>query len=553
MRPLHFLSALALIVIGTSCQNKNTNSGSTYDTSTLDSGALQAISESSYKKYVEELSSDAFEGRKPFTKGDTLAVTYIEEQFKKLGLAPGNGTSYFQEVPMVEISSTPAPQLTVSGPNGKFTVNNLDDYVIGSRQLKENIDVNQSELVFAGFGIIAPEYKWNDYDGLNVKGKTVVVMVNDPGHYDKTLFKGDTMTYYGRWTYKYEEAARQGAAGVLIIHDKAAASYDWDVVRSGWSGSQLDLVSKDKGESYTAYEGWISAETTKKLFELSGIKQDLIALAKKPGFKPISLGVTTDVHIKNTHRTSTSNNVIGKLEGSSRKDEVIIYTAHWDHLGIGEAVNGDSIYNGAIDNAAGVAALFEIAKAFKAAKVQPERTIVFMAVTAEEQGLLGSAYYASNPIYPLSKTVANLNMDAFSPLGATKDVSIVGMGHSELDDYASRSASKFGRVVRDSGNPSSGGFFRSDHFNFVKKGVPALFMGSGNQYLETDTTLLQNRKKLLAGRYHAPSDEVDPNWDFQGILADIKLFFDMGYTMSLESSFPKWKDKSEFKHAGNKR
>ncbi len=553
MRLLHFLSVLAITILGVSCQNKKANSDSVHDTSGLDSVALGAISESSYKKYVEELSSDAFEGRKPFTKGDTLAVTYIEEQFKQLGLAPGNGDSFFQEVPMVEISSTAPSQLTLTGASGKLTINNLADYVIGSRQLKENIDVDQSELVFAGFGIIAPEYNWNDYDGLNVKGKTVVVMVNDPGRYDKTLFKGDTMTYYGRWTYKYEEAARQGAAGVLIIHDKGAASYDWDVVRSGWSGSQLDLVSKDKGESYTAYEGWISAETTKKLFALSGIQEDLIAQAKKPGFKPRSLGITTDVQIKNRYRESTSNNVIAKLEGSTRKDEVIIYTAHWDHLGIGEPVDGDSIYNGAIDNAAGVAALFEIAKAFKAAKVQPERTIVFMAVTAEEQGLLGSAYYAANPIYPLKKTVANLNMDAFSPMGATKDVSIVGMGHSELDEYAARSAAKFGREVHDSGNPSSGGFFRSDHFNFVKKGVPALFMGSGDQYLETDTTVLQNRKKLLSGRYHAPSDEVDPHWDFNGIIADIKLFFDMGYTMSLEATYPKWKDKSEFRHVGSKR
>lgn len=536
-----------------SCKNKESENKSVHDTSGLDSVALNAISESSYKKYVEELSSDRFMGRKPFTKGDTLAVNYIREQFQQLGLAPGNGDSYFQEVPMVEINSTAPAQLTFTGAKGSVTVKDLEDYVIGSRQLQEQIQLDQSKLVFAGFGIIAPEYDWNDYAGLDVKGKTVIVMVNDPGHYDKTLFKGDTMTYYGRWTYKYEEAARQGAAGVLLIHDKAAASYDWDVVKSSWSGSQLDLVSKDNGASNCLFEGWISAATTQKILALSESGQAVLEKAKKPGFKPVDLGLTTSLTLKNKFRKSASNNVIARLEGTSRKDEVIIYSAHWDHLGIGEAIAGDSIYNGAIDNAAGVSALFEIAKAFKAAKIKPERTIVFMALTGEEQGLLGSAYYASHPVYPFKKTVANLNMDAFSPMGATKDVSIVGMGQSEVEDYAVRSAAKFGREVHDSGNPSSGGFFRSDHFSFVKKGVPAIFMGSGKQYLETDSAQILKRTKALAGRYHNVTDQVDENWDFGGIMADIRLFFDIGYTMSLENYFPKWKETSEFKNIGAKR
>ncbi|HLW50130.1 MAG TPA: M28 family metallopeptidase, partial [Sphingobacteriaceae bacterium] len=392
----------------------------------IDQAALEAVEVESYATHIRTLSSDEFMGRKPFTKGDTLTVAYIEEQFKNLGLEPGNGNSYFQEVPMAEITSNPGnPAWTFKGENGQFTIQYLDDYVIGSKRLVEEIKVDETELVFAGFGIVAPEYDWNDYEGLDAAGKTVVVMVNDPGYYDKTLFKGDTMTYYGRWTYKFEEAARQGAAGVLIIHDTGGASYGWNVVRSGWAGPQLNLQTSDNGASRAAFEGWLTTESADKLFKLAGNELDLIAEAKKPGFKPVALGVKTAVTINNSFRKSTSNNVIAKLPGTKRSDEVIIYTAHWDHLGIGEAVEGDSIFNGAIDNATGVAALFELAKGFKAASVQPERSIVFLAVTAEEEGLLGSAYYASNPIYPLNKTVANINMDSFSPLGRTSDYSVV--------------------------------------------------------------------------------------------------------------------------------
>ena len=549
MNKITFLfSAMAGIMM--SCADNTT----THDTSGLDSTALSAISEESYQNYVKTLSADEMMGRKPFTKGDTLTVNYIEQQFKELGLTPGNGDSYFQEVPMVEITSKPSsPKLTFKSADQSFDVTSLDDFVIGTRQLKENIDVASTDLVFAGFGIVAPEYNWNDYEGLDVKGKTVVVMVSDPGRYDKSLFKADTMTYYGRWRYKFEEAGRQGATGILLIHDTQAASYGWEVVRSGWSGPQLDLISEDKGASYPSFEGWISAETTKKLFKLAKVDENIIETAKKPGFKAVPLNVSTEVHLKNTFRYSKSNNVIAKIEGSKRKDETIIYTAHWDHLGIGEPVNGDSIYNGAIDNAAGVAALFEIAKAFKAAKVQPERTIVFLALTAEEEGLLGSLYYANNPIYPLNKTVANLNMDAFSPLGATKDVSIVGYGQTEIEDYVEKSAAKFGRTVKGESNPTSGGFYRSDHFNFVKKGVPGLFMGSGSELISTDTLSIAKRRAALSGRYHVPADQVDENWDFGGIMADIKLFFDIGYTMSLENTFPQFKAKSEFKELGEKR
>lgn len=525
-----------------------------HDTSGLDSTALAAINLESYKSHVETLASDEFLGRKPFTKGDTLTINYIEEQFKKIGLAPGNGSSYFQEVPLVAITSTPAvSELSFTGSAGSISAKYLDEYVIGSSRLVENIDVASTELVFAGFGIVAPEYGWNDYEGLDVKGKTVVVMVSDPGRYDANLFKADTMTYYGRWRYKFEEAGRQGATGILLIHETGAASYGWEVVRNGWSGPQLYLDTEDADAPMPEFEGWVSNEIAHRLFEIGGLDPQLMEEAKKPGFKAVPMNVTTGVKITNTFRRATSNNVIAKIEGTKRPDETIIYTAHWDHMGVGEAVDGDSIYNGAIDNAAGVAALFEIAKAFKAAQVQPERTIVFLAVTAEEEGLLGSSYYANNPIYPLNKTVANLNMDAFSALGETKDVSIVGIGQTEIEDYVERSAAKFGRTVQGEKNPSSGGFYRSDHFNFVKKGVPGLFMGSGSELVSTDTVAIAARREALSGRYHTVHDELDENWDFSGIMADMKLFFDIGYTMSMEKTFPQFKEKSEFRSLGEKR
>lgn len=550
MKKRLFVLATASAII-VSCGEDNSTA---HDTTGLDSVALSAISADSYKSHVEILSSDDFLGRKPFTKGDTLTINYIEEQFKSLGLQPGNGASYFQEVPLVEVTSTPSStELSFQGKEGTLSAKYLDEFVIGSSRLEDNIDVPSTELVFAGFGIVAPEYNWNDYEDLDVKGKTVVVMVSDPGRYDKTLFKADTMTYYGRWRYKFEEAGRQGATGILLIHETGAASYGWDVVRTGWSGPQLYLASEDKTAAVPAFEGWVSNETAHSLFKIAGLDPQIMEEAKKPGFKAVPMDITTEVHIQNAFRHSTSNNVIAKIEGSKRPDETIIYTAHWDHLGIGESVDGDSIYNGAIDNAAGVAALFEIAKAFQAATVEPERTIVFIALTAEEEGLLGSAYYTNNPIYPLNKTVANLNMDAFSALGETKDVSIVGIGQTEIEDYVERSAAKFGRTVRGEKNPSSGGFYRSDHFNFVKKGVPGLFMGSGSELISADTVSIDLRRKALDGRYHTVRDELDENWDFGGIIADIKLFFDIGYTMSLERTFPQFKEKSEFRTLGEKR
>ncbi len=522
------------------------------DTSNPDS-QLASIEAESFINYVKTLSADDFLGRRPFTLGDSLTVKYISDEFKRLGLAAGNADSYFQEVPMVEITSTPITPLVLNGTDSQLSLDALVDYVIGSQRPDAEIDVSNSDVVFAGFGIVAPEFGWNDYDGLDARGKTVIVMVNDPGFYDKQLFKGDTMTYYGRWTYKFEEAARQGATGIFIIHDTEAASYGWNVVRSGWTGARLNLQHTDNGASRAQVEGWITTESAARLMELAAGGEDLIERAKKPGFKPVDLGVKASVSLRNESRESTSNNVLGKIEGSVHPDEYIIYTAHWDHLGIGEPVEGDSIYNGAIDNASGVAALFELAKAFKAAESPPKRSILFLAVTAEEQGLLGSAYYANNPIYPLGKTVANINIDALSPIGKTHDVAVIGLGQSELDDYAIRAAARQQREVVPGGNPSAGSFFRSDHFNFAKVGVPALYTGSGTDVAGMDSTEAADAREAIRKRYHHVRDEYDDTWDVSGMIADIQLVFDVGYALSQERTFPKWKMESEFKTIGDNR
>ena len=539
-----FAILLLLSVSAASCNSPDS------DTSRAVAASIDA---ERFVEYVKTLSSDRFLGRKPFTEGDTLTVTYIAEEFKRIGLEPANGDSFFQEVPLVEIASHPLTSLTFEKGESQFSLDHLDDYVIGSQWLNERIEIAETDVVFAGFGIVAPEYGWNDYDGLDAVGKTVTVLVNDPGFYDSSLFKGDTMTYYGRWTYKFEEAARQGATGVLIIHDTDAASYGWNVVRSGWTGPQLSLQTTDNGASRAAFEGWLSAAAAEKLFELAGGADSLIARAKKPGFKPVDLGIKTSVSLKSTFRKSASNNVLAKLRGSKYPDEYIIYTAHWDHLGVGEAIDGDSIYNGAIDNASGIAALFELAHAFKSAATPPERSILFLAVTAEEQGLLGSAYYASNPLYPLDKTVANINIDALSPIGKTRDIAVIGLGQSDMDDYATRAASRLGREVVPGGNPSAGSFFRSDHFNFAKVGVPALYMGTGRDVIGKDSSIAAGLRDAFAKRYHHVSDEYDDTWDISGMVADIQLAFDVGYTLSRERAFPQWKAGSEFKAIGDRR
>ncbi|MCE7043650.1 M28 family metallopeptidase [Dyadobacter sp. CY312] len=501
-----------------------------------------------FAKHIAVLASDSLEGRKPFSEGEVKTINYLKTEFEKLGLQPGNGDSYFQKVPLVDIMSKPTGKMVFKGAKSNIELNYLDDFVAASRRVREKVDLKDSEMIFAGYGIVAPEYGWNDYAGLDVKGKTVVVLVNDPGFWDSTLFKGKTMTYYGRWTYKFEEAARQGAAGVIIIHDTKPASYNWAVVRSGWSKSKLYLQAEDDNMSRAAVEGWITMESAKKLFQLAGVSDTLLQAAGKKGFKPVPLKVNASIAINNTIKKSESNNVLALLPGTDKKDEYIIYSAHWDHFGKGEPINGDSIYNGAADNASGTAALLELAHAFIQLKTKPSRSILFLSVTAEEQGLLGSDYYASHPVYPVNKTVADINMDVLQPFGRMKDIILVGKGQSELDAYADEVAKKQGRVTRGEPDPSGGWYFRSDHFNFAKVGIPSMYIENGSVSLEHGEEWGEAQKKEYNDkRYHAPTDEYSADWDLSGIVEDMQLLFEVGSKLSNESTFPGWKEGSEFK------
>ena len=538
-----FLATCAILSLA-SCKQ-----GSKDDSTSPDSTAVKAINDSSLTRYLSVIAADSLEGRKPFSNGETKTINYLKNEFEKLGLEPGNGKSYFQKVPMVEIKSVPENKMVIKGKTGSLDLAYLTDFVAGSRRLQDQVSITNSPLVFAGFGIVAPEYGWNDYKDLDVKGKTVVVMINDPGFADSTLFKGKNMTYYGRWTYKFEEASRQGAAGILIIHDTEPAAYPWSVVRSGWSKSKLNLQSEDNGMNRTVVEGWISLDKAKALFKLAGQNDGLLETGKKKGFKAVDLGLTTSLTIKNKIKKSLSYNVLAKVSGNKHQDEAIIYSAHWDHLGIGEKVQGDSIYNGAVDNATGVASLLELATAFKKLPKQPDRTILFISYTAEEQGLLGSEYYAKHPVFPLAKTVANINMDMMGIAGKTKDIVVYGFGQSELEDYAAASAKKQGRIVVPDPVPSSGLYYRSDHFNLAKVGVPSLFTGSGVDNVKNGRDWgLKQVADFTKFRYHSPQDNFDAKtWDLSGIVEDIRLVFDLGYRLSNEESYPKWKEGSEFK------
>ncbi|MGA2405253.1 MAG: M28 family metallopeptidase [Bacteroidales bacterium] len=514
---------------------------------------LSSLNLDSLTRHIIVLSSDSFQGRRPFTEGERKTVNYLKQSFASMGIEPGNGNSYFQEVPMVEITPDCDPTMEVQSTRGKFLLKKMDDYVIWTENTDPVISLSDDEVVFAGFGIVAPEYNWDDYAGCDVKGKVVLVMVNDPGYGsgDSTLFKGNTMTYYGRWTYKFEEAARQGAKACLVIHNTKAASYPFSVVQNSWGKGTLHFDTRnDKGGYRCPVEGWITEDAAKKLFMASSGDTSLLLTARHEGFRatPLDLKVKTSMRVETLY--NKSKNVIAKITGNKRPDEYIIYTAHWDHFGIGKPdETGDSIYNGAVDNASGTAALLEIACAFKNLKNKPERTIIFLSVTGEEQGLLGSDYYVHHPIYPVKKTVANINMDGFHINGKTKDVVIDGAGQSDLEDYLKKEAESQGRYIAPETHPEAGNYFRSDHFNFAKVGIPALNAGGGIDLVEGGK---ETGKKLAdeynEKYYHHPSDEFDPvRWKLDGTMEDIQLFFLVGKRLAFETTWPKWKQGSEFK------
>jgi Zn-dependent M28 family amino/carboxypeptidase len=543
LSPLILLSAISANL--SACHSNEATSG--------DPG-LAAFNKDSLSAAIRILASDSFQGRRPFTAGEAQTIDYLVNSYKSLGLEPGNGNSYTQDVPMVEISPAAPPTLQLISKKGTTGFRNLSDFVLWTERPDSANTIERNDLVFAGFGIVAPEYNWNDYAGLDVKGKTVLVMVSDPGFYDSTLFKGHTMTYYGRWTYKYEEAARQGAKACLIIHSTAPASYPFQVVQSSNGGVKLHLDTRNSASYQLTIQGWITSETANKFLAAAGKDGSLLLAAQRRGFRavPLNTKVSASVSVKEVY--NMSHNVIAKITGSKYPDEYVIYSAHWDHFGIGKPdTKGDSIYNGALDNASGSAALLQIAKAFESLPSKPERTVVFLPVTAEEQGLLGSAWYAQHPVYPLAKTVANLNIDGLNNFGPTKDISYSGKGQSELEDYLAAEAKKNNRYISPEDHPEAGHYFRSDHFNFARAGVPSLTVNDGVDDPVRGTAYGKKKHdEYVAERYHQPADQIDSTWDLTGGLQDVELVYAIGEKLADSRAWPEWKPGSEFKAVRDK-
>jgi Zn-dependent M28 family amino/carboxypeptidase len=509
------------------------------------------IDETGFRDAVRVLASDDFEGRRPGTPGEEKTLAYLVDQFRKLGLKPGNGDSYLQQVPLVEILAGSDATLVVAGRGAAQPLEYAKDMVIWSEREAPEASLQHSGLVFVGYGIVAPEYEWNDYAQVDVHGKTVVVMVNDPGYgsKDPKVFRGNAETYYGRWTYKLEEAARQGAAGVLLIHDIGAAGYAWNVVVNGRTGPQFESAAPDAKTRHMDVEGWITAGAARAMFNRAGLDfEALTAAAARPGFKPIDMGLEADAAVHNTIRRFSSSNVIALLPGSGRKREYVVYSAHWDHLGRQPPLAGGAIFNGAVDNASGVAGLLMLAQSFTRTQPPPERSIAFIAFTAAEAGLLGSAYYVENPIIALRQTAGVLNLDAMHIGGPTRDVMVFGYGNSELEDYLREAALLQGREVHPDPNPELGSYYRSDQFSFARSGVPALYSKAGLDDSARGPAWGQAQlDDYLAHRYHQTGDKYSADWDVRGTLDDLRLYYEVGNRLAHSRRFPRWYPNSEFR------
>ncbi|WP_209348961.1 M28 family metallopeptidase [Pontixanthobacter sp. CEM42] len=514
------------------------------------------ISQETMVDITRQLSSDEFDGRMPGTAGEEKTVTLLIEKYKAAGLKPGNGDSWVQKVPLVEITGKDFSPLTIKGEGTEINLEARKDWVGVTYREDATTSLEDSELVFVGYGITAPERGWNDYEGLDMAGKTAVILVNDPDYGTGTLegpFNGDAMTYYGRWTYKYEAAAKAGAAGAIIVHDTEPASYGWNVVESSWSGPQAYAQRGANAPELTLVNGWVQKDAAAKIMETAG--QDLAKLseaAKEKGFKAVPLGLTASASFSNDIKKYETQNVIGILPGTERPDEYVMHTAHWDHLGrCTAAPDGDDICNGAIDNATGTAALVALAQAHAQAGA-PARSLVFLAVTAEEQGLLGADYYAANPIFPLAQTVGGINMDALPVVGVSKDVTVVGPGKSKLDDFLNKALELDGRTATPNPNPEAGYYYRSDHFAFAKRGVPMLYVKGGEDLVDGGREAGEAAAKdYRANRYHGPKDEFDESWDWSGVMADLQLFYRLGQMLGNSTSWPNWVEGDEFEGIRN--
>ena len=525
------------------CQNNQAEATSPVVDNFID--IYQGINTDDLKKHIKILASDEFEGRLPTTVGEQKTLDYLVNEFKQLGYQPGNGDSYLQAVELIEMLADPSMTMTIG--ENKFAYK-IDMIASTSRQ-QTKVQLKDSELIFVGYGINAPEYEWNDYQGLDVKGKTVVILVNDPGFENPQgdKFQGKTMTYYGRWTYKYEEASRQGAKAAIIIHETQAASYGWSVVANSWSGPLYGLVSENGNADRVAVEGWLTTNAAQKIFADAGLNfSEEKAKANNAPYNK-NLGLDVSVTINNQFKKSISYNVIATLPGIEKPDEHLIFTAHWDHLGKDSSKDGDQIYNGAHDNATGTAAALVMAKAYSELNIRPKRSTTFLIVTAEEQGLLGSKYYSEQPVIPINKTVANINMDAMNILGKTKDVVVIGMGKSELEAYLEKAAKRQGRYLVQEAHSEAGYYYRSDHFSFAKQGVPALYASGGNEPIDEATAQYRKRTSVIIGDcYHQVCDEYQENWDLSGMQQDTQLLFEVGYQLVSSNDWPKWTAISEF-------
>ncbi|HTA45485.1 MAG TPA: M28 family metallopeptidase [Bryobacteraceae bacterium] len=521
--------------------------------------ALNTINADSLLGEIKTLSSDDFEGRKPGSAGEQKTILYMQREFQQMGLKPGNpdGT-YLQNVPLAGIASKSHPDIEVKG--RKLALIDKKDYIALSSRYVPDVDVAKSDVVFVGYGVVAPEYGWDDYKGVDVKGKTILMLINDPAipdpqnpsKLDDKMFKGEAMTYYGRWTYKYEIASEKGAAAAIIIHETGPAGYPFEVVADSWGGENFGIERPDNNAGRVAIEGWMTYDKAAELCRMAGL--DLAALKKaatEKNFKPVPLpGAIASFKIENKLRKIDSHNVVAKLEGSdpALKDQYVIYTAHWDHLGRDPDLKGDQIYNGAADNASGSGGLLEIARAYTKLSPAPKRSILFLSVTAEEQGLLGARYYAANPLYPLKNTLADVNMDVLNTWGKTKDLTIIGLGNSTLDDTATEILKEHSRTVAGDPDPGKGSFYRSDHFEFAKQGVPALDPDAGTDYIGKPPDYgKQKRDYYTANDYHKPSDEVKSDWDLAGAIDDLRVFFEIGYRVAEDPKIPEWKSGTEFK------
>jgi Zn-dependent M28 family amino/carboxypeptidase len=538
----NYLLILMIIIVFVSCNVENSRI----------KPSLAGITIENMKDRISVLASDDFLGRAPATVGEEKTINYLAEQFKQIGLKPANKSSFFQEVPLVKLTADASMKLDISGGKSNISLKFSDDFIGGTPQISELVQINNSDIVFVGYGINSPEYGWNDYDGLDIKGKTVLMLVNDPGYAtsDTNLFNGKAMTIYGRWTYKFDEAARQGASAAIIIHETGAAAYPWAVVQNSWTGSQFYLVDNDLSRSNLQLQSWVTTESAQKIFESASLDYNqMITSASKRGFKPVKMNLKASIQFKNHVEYTKSNNVAAVWPGTNQSDEYIIFTAHWDHFGVNPAFKGDSILNGALDNATGTAALIEIAEAFTKLPEKQNRSILFLAVTCEEQGLLGSKFYAENPLFPLNKTVAVINMDALNIFGKTKDMTIIGLGNSKLDDYAVAVLKKYGRYANPDPTPEKGSYFRSDHFSFAKEGVPSLYLSKGIDDVEhgKEWALAESEKWVMAN-YHKPTDNYEPDkWNFDGMIEDIKVYFEIGYNLSIIREFPDWNAGSSYK------